>query len=589
MEVKRVFDLLNRFSEYFPNKQDVFSGKENGNWINHSTKEYIEKSNNISYGLISLGVKKGDNIASIMNNRPEWNFLDIGIQQVGAVHIPIYPTISDKDYLYILQHAEVSYVFVEGENMFRRIKNLIKDVPTLKAVYTFNKIEGVENFSQLMELGEKNQAVVELQTIKDSISENDILTIIYTSGTTGHPKGVVLTHKNLVFNFIGVSYIPAPYPHYRAMSFLPLCHIYERMINYMYQYLGLTTFYAENLATVADNMKEVNPEILCTVPRFLERIYDKIVNKGRKLTGIKKILFFWALNLGTRYELNCENGWFYELQLKIARKLVFVKWKEALGGNLDLIVSGGAAIQPRLERIFWAAGFRVIAGYGLTETSPVVSVNTLDKNGVKFGTVGPILKGTECKIAEDGEILTKGPCLMQAYYKEPDMTNEAIDSEGWFHTGDIGTIVDTGQLKITGRKKEIFKTSFGKYIAPQFIEDKFKESPLIENLFVIGENQKFAAAIIAPDFPHLREWCEENKIEYTNNKEVLELPEVKKYFKKEMTKYNAELGDTEQIKKYEIVDSEWSIESGEITATLKLRRTFMQDRYKPLIDKIFNQ
>ncbi|NVO02723.1 MAG: long-chain fatty acid--CoA ligase [Bacteroidetes bacterium] len=589
MEVKRVFDLLSRFAELFPEKQDVFSAKENGIWVKTSTKDYIENSNNISYGLLALGVKRGDKIASIMPNRPEWNFLDIGIQQVGAIHIPIYPTISDKDYLYILQHAEVNYVFVEGAEMYRRIKHLIKDIPTLKTVYTFNKIEGVDDFSQLLELGEKNQAKVELQTIKDSISENDILTIIYTSGTTGHPKGVVLTHKNLVFNFVGVSYIPAPYPQYRAMSFLPLCHIYERMINYMYQYLGLTTFYAENLASVADNMKEVNPEILSTVPRFLERIYDKIVNKGRKLTGIKKIMFFWALKLGTRYELNGENGWFYEFQLKIARKLVFVKWKEALGGNLDLIVSGGAAIQPKLERIFWAAGFRVIAGYGLTETSPVVSVNTLDKNGVKFGTVGPVLKGIEIKIAEDGEILTKGPCLMQSYYKEPEMTKEAIDCDGWFHTGDIGTLLDSGQLKITGRKKEIFKTSFGKYIAPQFIEDKFKESPLIENLFVIGENQKFAAAIIAPDFPHLREWCEENKIEFTTNKETLEKPEVKMYFKKEIAKYNSELGDTEQIKKYEIVDSEWSIESGEITATLKLRRTFMQERYKPLIDKIFNQ
>jgi len=586
--VKRIFDLLPRYKELWSYKQNALSGKDNDVRIQYSIDHFIEKANNVSYGLLALGVQKGDKIASITFNRPEWNFLDMGIQQISAIHIPIYPTISDGDYRYILKHAEVKYIFVAGEEMYRRIRHIVPEIPTLKAIYTFKNLHGFEHLNELIELGEKNQVPEKLQAIKDSITENDIPTIIYTSGTTRHPKGVVLTHRNIVSNFIAISYIPEVTPDTSALSFLPICHIYERTLNYMYIYLGITVYYCDNIANVPDYLKETKPFIICTVPRLLEKIYDKFLANGRKLKGIKKAIFFWALHIGHHYELYGAKGRFYELKLKIARKLVFSKLKQALGGNLDMIVSGGAAIQPRLSRIFWAAGFRVMEGYGLTETSPVIAVSTFDPKCIKFGTVGPILRGIQVKIADDGEILSKGPNLMKEYYKEPEMTKEAIDEEGWFHTGDMGHIDEDGLLRITGRKKEIFKTSFGKYIAPQLIENKFRESPFIDNLIVLGENQKFAAALITPDFNHLKNWCEGKEIEYASNKEMLDLPRIKKRFLKEVKKYNESFGITEQIQKFELMDSEWTIESGELTATLKLRRTYINKKYAALICKLFS-
>jgi len=587
MEVKRIFDLIPRYQRLFGNKEDVLCGKDEGVWVKVNLNEYNEKSNNISYGLMALGVQKGDKIASITFNRPEWNFLDIGIQQIGAIHIPIYPTISDKDYKYILQHAEVKYIFVAGEEMYRRIKHIIPEVQSIKAIYTFKNLHGIEHLNELIELGASNSQPEKLQNIKDSITGDDIVTIIYTSGTMGNPKGVVHAHKNIISNFIAVSYIPPMGVNEKALSFLPLCHIYERMLNYMYQYLGISVYYAESIVTVADNIKEIHPDILGTVPRLLEKIYDKIIATGRKQKGIKKMFFFWALHLGLRYELYNANGWFYNLQLKIARKLVFVKWKEALGTKLDFIVSGGAALQPRLGRVFWAAGFRVLEGYGLTETSPVIAVSTLDPDGVKFGTVGPVLRGVTVKLADDGEILVKSPGVMNEYYKEPELTREAIDSDGWLHTGDIGLIEKEGQLRITGRKKEIFKTSFGKYIAPQPIENKFKESAFIDNIMVLGENQKFAAALIAPDFDHLRNWCKIKGIEYSTDKEMIELPRIKKRFQKEIKKYNEFFGEHEQIRKYHLLENEWSVESGDLTATLKPRRTYINITYKEIIENMF--
>ncbi len=585
--VKRIFDLVERYKELCPDSQNALSGKDNGIWVKYGIDELIEKSDNISYGLLKLGVEKGDKIASITFNRPEWNFLDMGIQQIGAIHIPIYPTISDSDYLYILRHAEVKYIFVAGEEMYRRIKHIIPNIPSLKSIYTFKNLHGIEHLNELIELGAKNKVPEKLQAIKNSITEDDIPTIIYTSGTTGHPKGVVLLHKNIISNFIAVSNIPPMLPGSTALSFLPICHIYERMINYLYLYLGYTIYYSDNIANVAEHIKEVKPVIMGTVPRLLEKIYDKIIANGCKLKGIKKVIFFWALHVGQHYELYGANGWYYQLKLNIARKLVFSKWKQALGGNLDLIISGGAALQPRLGRIFWAAGFRVLEGYGLTETSPVISVGTFELNCAKFGTVGPVLRGTEVKIAGDGEILAKGPGLMKEYYKEPELTKEVIDEEGWFHTGDMGIIDDDLALKITGRKKELFKTSFGKYIAPQMTENKFKESPFIDNLIVLGENQKFAAALIAPDFYHLKNWCAIKGITYTNNKEMITLPRITKRFYKEIKKYNEELGDTEKIMKFDLVDTDWTIESGELTATLKLRRSFINKQYAGLICKLF--
>jgi long-chain acyl-CoA synthetase len=587
MEVKRIFDLVPRYKELWPDQQKALSGKDNGVWVSYSIDDFIERSNNISYGLLSIGVEKGDKIASITFNRPEWNFIDIGIQQVGAIHIPIYPTISDSDYKYILQHAEVKYIFVAGEEMYRRIKHIVPEIPTLKAIYTFKNLHGFEHLNELIELGIKNKNAEKLQKVKDSITEDDVPTIIYTSGTMGFPKGVVLQHKNIISNFLAASYIP-PFPAgARALSFLPICHIYERMLNYLYLYVGYSIYYSDNIANVAEHIKEVKPVIMGTVPRLLEKIYDKIINTGSKLKGIKKGIFYWALHVGQQYELYGANGWYYETKLKLARKLVFSKWKESLGDNLDVIASGGAALQPRLARIFWAAGFRVLEGYGLTETSPVIAINTLDPGCAKFGTVGPVLRGVQVKIADDGEILVKGPNLMKEYYNEPAMTKEAIDEDGWFHTGDMGLLDKEGLLKITGRKKELFKTSFGKYIAPQMIENKLKESPFIDNIIVLGENQKFAAALIVPDFAHLKMWCEAKGIKYLTTKEMIQLPRIINRFHKEIKKYNLELGDTEKIMRFELMDTEWTIESGELTATLKLRRSFIVKLYAEKISKLF--
>jgi len=585
MEVKRLFDLLDRYQEELPDKTDVFSGKEDGIWTHYSVKQYIENVNKVSYALMALGVTKSEKIASITFNRPEWNFIDMGIQQIGAIHIPIYPNISDSDYQYILNHAEVKYIFVAGEEMYRRIKHIIANIPSLKKIYTFRNLHGFEHLNELMELGANNPNEIKLKKIKDSLTENDIATIIYTSGTTGIPKGVVLKHKNIISNFMAVKHILPYGSEAKALSFLPICHIYERMLNYLFQYCGISVYYAESIGTVMENIKEIQPQIMPTVPRLLEKIYDRILYTGRKLKGFKKIIFFWALNVGHKYELYGKNGKIYEFKLKLARHLVFNKWKEALG-HLDLIVSGGAALQPRLGRIFWAAGFRILEGYGLTETSPVIAVNTLDFKGTKFGTVGPVIGNVEIKIAEDYEILCKGPSLMDCYYKEPELTRQAINSEGWFHTGDIGKL-DNGMLKITGRKKEIFKTSFGKYISPQLLENKFKESPYIDNMMVVGENQKFAGAIIAPAFSQLQEWCEENEIPYTTHIEMIKHPEIKKLFTKEVSYYNQFFGDAEQIRKFELVDTEWTTESEDLTATLKLRRTFMSKKYSCLIEKIF--
>lgn len=586
-EVKRLFDLVTRYKEMWPDSGSVISGKDNGEWVSYRIDEFIEKADNVSYGLLALGVEKGDKIATITFNRPEWNFIDIGLQQTGAIHVPVYPTISDSDYKYILNHAEVKFIFVAGEEMYRRIKHIVPEVPTLKKIYTFKNLHGFEHFDELTDLGASNRDPVRLKELKDSITENDTATIIYTSGTTGFPKGVMLRHKNILSNVKAVAEIPPFPPGSRALSFLPICHIYERMLNYLYFYKGYSVYYSDNIANVAEHIKEVKPEIMCTVPRLLEKIYDKFVSQGQKLKGIKKIIFLWALHQGGLFKLHGANSAYCKIKLKIAGKLVFSKLQQALGGNLDLIVSGGAALQPKLARLFWAAGFRVMEGYGLTETSPVIAVNTLEPRRAKFGTVGPVLEGVQVKIADDGEICAKGPGLMAGYYKEPELTRETVDADGWFHTGDMGHLDNDGMLVITGRKKELFKTSFGKYIAPQMIENKLKESPFIDNLMVVGENRKFAAALIVPDFNHLKTWCGIKQIPYTTNREMINLPRINKRFHKEVKKYNQELGDSEKIMRFELLDTEWTIESGELTATLKQRRSFINKKYEELIGKLF--
>ena len=586
MEVTRLFDLLTHYREKFNEKDDVLAGKENGKWVKYSIGQYIEIADNISYGLLQLGVEAGDKIATISNNRPEWNFLDMGILQIGAIHVPIYPTISESDYKYILAHSEVKYVFVAGKDLMRKIQHILPDIPNIKGVYSFTPIEGIKQLKELTDLGQSNANPEKLESIKKSIKPDDLATLIYTSGTTGNPKGVMLTHSNILSNVMGVKHIFPLDETCRGISYLPLCHVYERMDIYTYHILGVSIYYAENMGTIADNIREVQPQVFTTVPRLLEKVFDKIMAKGSQLKGFKKAIFYWAVSLANHYELEGK-GWFYQAQLRLADKLVFVKWREALGGKLRVVVSGGAALQPRLAKIFTAAGIPVLEGYGLTETSPVIAVNTLEKGYRMFGTVGKPLGNVSVKIAEDGEILVKGPNIMVGYFKEPKMTSDAIDTEGWFHTGDVGKLLPEGHLKITGRKKEIFKTSLGKYISPQLLENKFKESPFIDGLLVLGENQKYAAALVVPDFVNLRSWCGHKGMAYSTDKEMIKDPEVKKKFKKEIDHYNKFFGDTERLHSFELIDHEWSVETGELTANLKLKRNYILDKYKEEVEKLF--
>jgi long-chain acyl-CoA synthetase len=586
-DVTRIFDLLPNYLKKYKPKDDVLAGKENGEWKKYSIEQYIETANLISYGLIALGLQKGDKVATIAGNRPEWNFVDMAVLQAGAIHVPIYPTISESDYNYILNHAGVKFLFVAGKDIFRKVEHILPGIKTVKGVFAFRETENVQHLGHLLAIGRQNPCPDIVEGIKATIGSNDLATLIYTSGTTGNPKGVMLSHNNLISNFKAVAHIPPCGEEGKALSYLPLCHVYERIMIYLYQYTGISVYYAENITTIADNIREVKPDILSTVPRLLEKIYDKIIASGRKLTGVKKMIFFWAVGLGLRYELKGENGWWYETKLKLARRLVFSKWDAAMGGNLKVIVSGGAALQPRLERVFWAAGIPVLEGYGLTETSPIIAVGDFSENGMKFGTVGPILRDITVKIAPDGEILVKGPNVMLGYYEDKALTMEAIDAEGWFHTGDIGQIEEEGQLRITGRKKEIFKTSFGKYISPEHIENKFKESAFIDSIMVIGENQKFAAALIVPDFAHLRAWCQIKEIPYSNDAEMVNLPRIKKRFHKEVHKYNKVFGATEQIRAFELIDREWTVDTGELTPSLKLKRKFICEEYKSVISRIF--
>jgi len=587
MTITRIFDLLPHYAASFKPKDDVLAFKEDGVWKKYGLAYFVQMADNITSGLIALGVKKGDKIVTISNNRPEWNFLDIAIMQAGAIHVPVYPTIAPADYQYIFNHAEVKLVFVTGEEMSRKISEIALNCPSISEVFTFKYRDGFRSIYDVAELGQSNPEPELIDSIRNSIGTNDLATIIYTSGTTGNPKGVMLSHNNIISNFKAVSYIPTFGEEGKALSFLPLCHIYERMLNYMYLYLGISVYYAESMATITDNIKEIKPDMMCCVPRLLEKIYDKILATGRKQKGIKRAIFFWAVNLALHFDVKGRNNPWYKLRHAIADKLIYSKWREALGGNLKIIVSGGAAIQPRLIKTFRAAGLPIYEGYGLTETSPVVASTSTDPNGIKVGTVGPPLLGVEVKIAEDGEILARGPNVMLGYFKDPELTASVIDSEGWFHTGDIGQFEKEGQLRITGRKKEIFKTSLGKYIAPELLENKIKESPFIDNLMVVGENQKFAAALVVPEFNHLRSWCKIKEIEYTNDAEMIADQRIRLRLMKVLDFYNKSFGATEQIKKVEFMSSEWTTASGELTPTLKLRRSVIAARYNPQIERLF--
>ncbi len=586
-KVTRLFDIVEHSKMKYGFKDDILAGKEDGQWKKYTSAQYYDIVEHISHGLIHLGVKPGDKIATILNNRPEWTFLDMSIMQVGAIHVPIYPTISQEDYRYILNHAEVIYVFLAGKELYHKIEGIETDIPTLREIFTIKDWKEFRHLGEVIELGKNNSNRDELQTRKDAIRPEDMATLIYTSGTTGRPKGVMLSHANILSNCFACEHVPPIREQGVAVSYLPLCHIYERMINYIFQYIGISVYYAESNATIVDNIREVRPHILTTVPRLLEKIYDKIIAKGRALKGLKKQIFFWAVSIGLRYELYGKNSLWFKFQHRIVDRLIFSKWREALGGRMMVMISGGAALQPRLAHTFWAAGIPVLEGYGLTESSPVIAVNTLDPDCCMIGTVGPPLKELTVKIADDQEILCKGPTIMMGYYKEPDLTKEAIDEEGFLHTGDMGILADGRFLKITGRKKELFKTSFGKYIAPGMIEDKLKESPFIDNVMVVGENQKFAAALILPDFSHLQSWCAIKEIPYTNHQEMVIQPVIKQRILREVNTINKSLGNTEQIKKIELISDEWSLATGEMTPKMNIKRDVILNKYHSLIAGMF--
>ena len=587
-QITRLFDFPYYQLETY-NLKKAFTTKYDGKWQSISSQEYVNKVNAISRGLLHLGVKPNDKIAVISStNRTEWSIVDIGILQIGAQNVPIYPTICKEDYEYILNHSEATYCFVSDDVILEKL-NVIKGNTKLKSVYTFNEIKGESNWEYVLKLGEdeSNQDAVEER--KNQVKPDDLATLIYTSGTTGTPKGVMLSHKNIVSNVIdSEKRVPFDYGKSRALSFLPVCHVFERMILYLYQYCGVEIYFAESIEAMSDNLKEVKPNVMTAVPRLYEKVYDKIVAKGSELSGLKKSLFFWAIDLGLKYEPYGANGWWYEKQLKLARKLVFSKWKEGLGGNLELMVSGSAALQPRLTRIFAAADMPIMEGYGLTETSPVISVNDQRDRGFKIGTVGKIIDNVKVKIADDGEILVKGPNVMLGYYKDKDKTAEVMTGD-FFHTGDIGEIDDDGFLKITDRKKEMFKTSGGKYVAPALIENQLKQSRFIEQVMVIGEGEKMPAAIIQPNFEFIKGWIKRKEKDVDPDYESISSSQiVRDRIQREIDNANSKFGKWEQVKKFELTPDIWSIDSGHLTPTMKMRRKVILEKYITLYHKIYN-
>ena len=588
MNIERTFDLLEHLRQNH-NRADILVAKREGQWIKFSAEDYGRTSRRFSYGLMSLGFEKGDKIATISNNRPEWNMADMGMSMLGVVHVPVYPSLGEEEYKYILEHSDAKMLLVHDRATWQRLKPVV-DAVGLKHFYTFIYYEGLPHWSEVTKLGEtaRVKCKEELRRIKDSILPGDLASIIYTSGTTGMPKGVMLSHSNFMSNMKACAPLFPLESGDRILSFLPLCHVFERMVNYLFQFKGCSIHYAENIGTIAQNMVEIQAQAFATVPRVIERIYDKIVSKGEDLSGIKRLIFFQSLKLGEKFRVNGKHHFWYGLRLSLARKLVFSKWQKAFGGQLKFVVSGGAALQPRLSRLFFAADIPLLEGYGLTETSPVIAVNHLSQpDCLHIGSVGPVLNNVAVKIDEDGEILVKGPNVMQGYYKAQDLSDEVIDAEGWFHTGDIGTLIKNRFLKITDRKKEMFKTSSGKYIAPQAIENLLKESFFIEQVMVVGENEKFASALLLPNFEYLHVWAHDNKIHFRDNPELITLPKVLKQFQKEVDVYNKQLGKHEQIKRFRLVWEDWNSHTGELSPTLKLRRRVLYKKYAPVLREIY--
>ncbi|MBN2481001.1 MAG: long-chain fatty acid--CoA ligase [Bacteroidales bacterium] len=590
MNVERTFDLLNRYREYFI-KEDALCSKQNGVWVKYSSGDYLDYSYNFSYGLLNMGIKKGDKIITVSNNRPEWNFADMGMLMIGVVHVPVFTSLSTADYQYIINHSEAKLIIVSDKKLYKTVSIAAAASGQPVQIYSFDEIDGVKNWKKIIEEGKlsslKHSQTVE--AIKSTIRPDDFASLIYTSGTTGKAKGVILTHRNMVSNFLSAASVFKLKPQDKYLSILPLCHVGGRMGNYQTQYSGTSIYYAENMGSIAINMAEIKPDGFDAVPRVLEKFYDAIISKGNKLEGIKKKLFFWAVGLGLKYQPFGENGWLYESKLKIADKLIFSKWRQALGGNVRIVGCGGASLQSRLERIFWSAGIKIINMYGLTETSPIITINRTEKGNVRLGSVGTVIENVEIKIADNGEILCKGPNVTPGYYKDPELTRLAFDKDGWFHTGDIGHIEDGKFLMVTDRKNEIFKLSNGKFIAPQMIENIFKESPIIDQIMVIGAHEKYASALISPNFKYFDDWKESKKIVFSDHQELILQPAVQSFFSSEIENLNKKLSPHERLNRFRLVPEEWTPATGELSPTLKLKRQFISDQYKDLISQIYKK
>lgn len=588
MEEKRIFDILTTYFKKHPNQDCALARKEDGVWRKYSIDEYVDTTDILSYAFIKLGINEGDKVAIISGNRPEWNMIDMAIQQVGAVTVPIYPTLSKEDYCTIINNSGARFVMVEGLVVLNKIEEIKDDIPSLEMIYTFIKRkEEYPTWDDLINLGKENVSPEELERRKAAVGPNDCATIIYTSGTTGTPKGVMLSHANILGQIKGLRDTPSK-DSTRAFSFLPLCHAYERTLVYLYQYLGMSVYYAESMATIAQDMKDIHPTMMACVPRLLEKIYTKIRQSGQKMHGLSKSIFYWSMRLAEKYKIE-GRSWFYNFKLRIADKMVYSKIRENLGAeHFDIIVSGAASIQPNISAFFSAIKMPVYEGYGMTECSPVIATSSNVPHGREAGYVGPALPGVEIKISESGEILCRGTNVMLGYYKMPELTAEVIDEDGWFHTGDLGMLTEYGQLKITGRVKNLFKTSLGKYINPDVIENKFSESGFFENIVVLGENEKFAAALIVPDFTFLKSWCQKHNIIFTKPSEMLDKKEVSDRLGKEVKKINNTLGDTDKIKRFRFISDEWTTANGLLTPTLKVKRAIIQKKYREIIDRMFH-
>jgi long-chain acyl-CoA synthetase len=585
MEIRRVFDIVELLKTQ--KKSDLLNAKENKKWRNYSTDDFIESLNAVSNGLLHLGLESGDKVAIISNNRPEWNFVDYGCQQVDIVTVPIYPTISISDLKFILNDAQVKAVFFSSKDIYKKLAVIESEIPSVKNVFSFNAIEGVPHFSQFLEAGKNNLQVEKIEKMKARIDPKKLFTILYTSGTTGVPKGVMLSHENILSN-VTACFPLAPFASWwKALSFLPLNHVYERMVNTLYLRMGISIYYAEGLETIGDNLKEIQPQVFVSVPRLIERVYDKLLSAGEKLTGWKKKLFFNAVDFALQYDPQ-KISFLGNIKRKLFDVLIYSKWRAALGGKVVCIASGGAALQPRLGRVFHCAGIPVLEGYGLTETSPVIAVNCYEPQNTRIGTVGPVIKNSEVRIAEDGEILVKGPGVMLGYYNNESATREMIDEEGWLHTGDIGTFVEDRFLKITDRKKEIFKTSSGKYIAPLMIENKIKECRFVEQCCVVGEGEKFASALIVLSMDYVKEWCSKNQYAVPQPEQAVSHEGIRKEVGQFIREMNKSLAPYEQIKKQELIAEPWTVEGGEMTPKLSMKRKVILKKHEAELKKIFS-